>query len=379
MKQTQPYIIKQKDFKSHGFDINRGDTPYIDVWIDGMNLFIRSFKRTYGTLSDSNNRDVGGLLQSLKFVFGIIGNYERSFPHKVFYNIIFEKGKSQSHQELNKEYKQNRIVDTSVFTDDELKDYLDEKDNFKGELEQFKTIMQQLSNEINCLNVFYSEGDFVIRKGIHQYQYMMNELNKPMVHLIVSSDNDFKQLLSSDTPEIIMIYDSHKKKMIHKYNYDEFYDIKPQHIIFQKQIQGDKSDNIQGLPKYGPKRQQVIIDQISDKIHTNMTLEDIKQQIEGQTFSIKTAKTTLLESLNVLYNNYKMVNIVDIDNVDNMLNSKTQKDIIMGIKKYVNDRINNKHDLMFIHEVMKILSAYDIISMSNYSAIQSLKTSQINI
>jgi hypothetical protein len=91
-----------------------------------------------------------------------------------------------------------------------------------------------LSNEINCLNVFYSEGDFVIRKGIHQYQYMMNELNKPMVHLIVSSDNDFKQLLSSDTPEIIMIYDSHKKKMIHKYNYDEFYDIKPQHIIFQK-------------------------------------------------------------------------------------------------------------------------------------------------
>ncbi|HOO68026.1 MAG TPA: hypothetical protein PLC53_01505 [Bacilli bacterium] len=62
MKYKQPYIIKEKEFKYHGFDIENNEIPYIDVWIDGMNLFIRSFKRTYGTLNDSNNRDVGGLL-----------------------------------------------------------------------------------------------------------------------------------------------------------------------------------------------------------------------------------------------------------------------------------------------------------------------------
>lgn len=379
MKQKQPYIIKDKEFKYHGFDIKAGEIPYIDVWIDGMNLFIRSFKRTYGTLNDSNNRDVGGLLQSLRFVFGLISNYEKSFPHKVFYNIMFEKGKSQSHAELNKEYKQNRIVDTSVFTEDELKDYLDEKDNFKSELDQFKTIMQQLSNEINCLNVYYSEGDFVIRKGIDYYQYVMDKYKKPIIHLIVSSDNDFKQLLSDETPEIVFIYDSYKKTMIHKYNYDNFYDIKPHHIIFQKQIQGDKSDNIQGLSKYGPKKQQQVIDSIHDKITTKMTKEDIKEQITNSEFPIKTMKSKLLESIDTLYSNYKMVNIVDINNVDNMVNSKTQKDTIAGINKYVDDRIHGKHENMFIHEVMKILSSYDIVSMSNYSIIQGLKTSKINL
>ena len=379
MKQKQPYIIKDKEFKYHGFDIANNEIPYIDVWIDGMNLFIRSFKRTYGTLNDSNNRDVGGLLQSLRFVFGLISNYEKSFPHKVFYNIMFEKGKSQSHAELNKEYKQNRIVDTSVFTEDELKDYLDEKDNFKSELDQFKTIMQQLSNEINCLNVYYSEGDFVIRKGIDYYQYVMDKYKKPIIHLIVSSDNDFKQLLSDETPEIVFIYDSYKKTMIHKYNYDNFYDIKPHHIIFQKQIQGDKSDNIQGLSKYGPKKQQQVIDSIHDKITTKMTKEDIKEQITTSEFPIKTMKSKLLESIDILYSNYKMVNIVDINNVDNMVNSKTQKDTIAGINKYVDDRIHGKHENMFIHEVMKILSSYDIVSMSNYSIIQGLKTSKINL
>lgn len=379
MKQTQPYIIKPKEFKYYGFDVKQGEVPYIDVWIDGMNLFIRSFKRTYGTLNDSNNRDVGGLLQSLKFVFGLIGSYERSYPHKVFYNIMFEKGKSQSHAELNKEYKQNRIVDTSVFTEEELSTYLDEKDNFRSELDQFKTIMQQLSNEINCLNVYYSEGDFVIRKGINHYQYILDELNKPIIHLIVSSDNDFKQLLSDETKETVLIYDSYKKKIIHRYNYEEFYDIKPHHIIFQKQIQGDKSDNIQGLPRYGPKKQQQVIDQISEKITTTMDKEQIKEQIQDQKFKSKTIKQTLLESIDTIYNNYKMVNIVNVSNVDNMINSKTQKDIIVGINKYVEDRKLGRHEQMFIHEVMKILSSYDIVSMSNYSQIQNLKTSKISL
>jgi len=80
-------------------------------------------------------------------------------------------------------------------------------------------------------------------------------------------------------------------------------------------------------------------------------------------------KSKLLESIDTLYSNYKMVNIVDINNVDNMINSKTQKDIIAGINKYVDDRIYGKHENMFIHEVMKILSSYDIVSMSNYSII----------
>jgi hypothetical protein len=84
------------------------------------------------------------------------------------------------------------------------------------------------------LNVYYSEGDFVIRKGINHYQYILDELNKPIIHLIVSSDNDFKQLLSDETKETVLIYDSYKKKIIHRYNYEEFYDIKPHHIIFQK-------------------------------------------------------------------------------------------------------------------------------------------------
>ncbi|HOO68027.1 MAG TPA: hypothetical protein PLC53_01510 [Bacilli bacterium] len=84
------------------------------------------------------------------------------------------------------------------------------------------------------MNVYYSEGDFVIRKGIDYYQYIMDKYKKPIIHLIVSSDNDFKQLLSDETPEIVFIYDSYKKTMIHKYNYDTFYDIKPHHIIFQK-------------------------------------------------------------------------------------------------------------------------------------------------
>jgi hypothetical protein len=62
-----------------------------------------------------------------------------------------------------------------------------------------------------------------------------------------------------------------------------------------------------------------------------------------------------------------MVNIVNVSNVDNMINSKTQKDIIVGINKYVEDRKLGRHEQMFIHEVMKILSSYDIVSMSNYS------------
>lgn len=72
---------------------------------------------------------------------------------------------------------------------------------------------------------------------------------------IVSVDQDMLQLISGSTD----VFDPVKKRLITEKNFQEFFPVALTEFIHYKAIMGDKSDNIPGIPKVGPKRAATIV------------------------------------------------------------------------------------------------------------------------
>ena len=179
-------------------------------------------------------------------------------------SLVFVKEGSPEHRyEIFPEYKGNRRVKKD---DPEVEKKWKEIMELKEQLDE--AVQFCLKNlEVTVLKHPKCEADDLIANIAHA----LAKEGKDVV--VASNDQDFKQLLTTDEFGKIRVYDLGKKE----------YMTKPEHdALVYKAIVGDKSDNIPGIPGYGPKKAlkltQAIADGSFDLEHLGQEHYDVYQR-----------------------------------------------------------------------------------------------------
>jgi len=237
----------------------------VNIFLDGMNHYIRSFSTTYGLVYSPENKDISAFYYSVKHLALFMKMIEKIFDkHDIYTHIIVEHGKSPIMKDILSEYKTNRKYKPALTLEEEEK-----KDAFFNNIELFVEFLKKLSPFIKTYNLRNVEGDFVIA-----YLYYMTR-NVDTLNIIVSTDKDFYQLLKNDD---IIIINPYLNKIItqdvfNKHLKTESLDVN--NIIPYKILIGDKSDNIKGIT--GPKTAEKIIHMLEE--YSNEKIDNVEKLI----------------------------------------------------------------------------------------------------
>lgn len=344
------------------------------IYFDMMNVFIRYFHIFYNTIFDEDNRDVGQIINQLNFILTFIDKYELEFPHSCLYNAVIEFGRSKKHESMRKEYKKNRDITEDVWLEMDEEERIEEinkKESFKNQKQRLKNILTSL-DFINTIESHYLEGDFVIRYLMEVYEKMFPD--DQVVHIIVSNDSDLKQLMSKDLDYNVFIYDF-KEGLKSKDDFEEEF---PEKIVFQKQLIGDSSDNIRGIPSIGKKRQETIISELKEGLDQKMSQNEFREFLSQNLEEItnQNLRYKLRDNIDLVVQNYKMVNLININNVIDFLNYDFIKRVNEQTKEYVLKRKNDEKVLKKIKFIQK-LKEEKIFDLLNFNALLDFSVSNI--
>lgn len=121
---------------------------------------------------------------------------------------------------------------------------------------------------------------------------------------ILSGDKDLYQFIGGN----VMVYDTMKRKVAGREEAIEKFGVPPERVVDYLSITGDTSDNIPGIPGFGPKKAQTLITEFG-------TLEDIYKALDlgAATLTDKT-KATLEEHRDTAFLSKKLATIpTDVD------------------------------------------------------------------
>ena len=205
--------------------------------IDGLNTFIRSWS-TAPNLND-NGDHIGGIVGTLKSIGYAIRLIN---PTRVI--IVFDgKGGAKSRQEVYAGYKadraKNKIRLNRAYTD--LMNEEDEQVSMKRQM----FALGELLTTLPVTTMVYDgiEADDVMA-------YITTQLRKDGDKVfLMSSDKDFLQLVNKD----VSVYSPSKKKIYNINEVLEEFGIHPHNFINFRMIDGDKSDNLDGVNGLGIK------------------------------------------------------------------------------------------------------------------------------
>ena len=119
---------------------------------------------------------------------------------------------------------------------------------------------------VKCIHPGVLEADDII-------SYLCGHLEGQKV--VISSDQDLLQLISSQT----CVHNPMKKVTYNLQNFTDHFPVQLREFVDFKALMGDKSDNIPGLPKTGPKRAVTII---QSGIKETLTPSEYKQFISNR-------------------------------------------------------------------------------------------------
>ena len=230
-------ILKQIDEEHKGAgDLHRNSKTLV---IDGLNTFIRSWS-TAPNLND-NGDHIGGIVGTLKSIGYAIRTIN---PTRVV--VVFDgKGGSNSRKEIYGGYKSERGKNKIKMR---LNRAATIEMNPEEESASMKRQMQGLGELLSALPVTIMIYDGVEADDVMAYiATTLRQENEKVV--IMSTDKDFLQLVNKD----VSVYSPSKKKI---YNIDEVveeFGIHPHNFINFRMIDGDKSDNVEGISGLGIK------------------------------------------------------------------------------------------------------------------------------
>ena len=260
--------------------------------IDGLNTFMRAF-----SVNPSINEDglhIGGMmgfLKSIRYTCDILK------PSRCI--IVFDgKNGSGRRQKIYPEYKAtrkvkkrlNRNVDWGTAPEDE-------EQSIKKQIGRLIEYLEQLPVTLICIDGI--EADDTIA-------YISQQVLDKSDILIMSSDKDFLQLVD----DRVKVWSPTKKKLYNRDEVFEEYGIPSKNILTYRIVDGDKSDNINGIKGAGIKTIIKHIPQITeDRLFDVIDLMDFAKTSKS--------KTKLLESIknnsNLLKRNYLLMQLSQVD------------------------------------------------------------------
>jgi DNA polymerase-1 len=230
-------ILKQIDEEHKSFgDLHRNSKTLV---IDGLNTFIRSWS-TAPNLNE-NGDHIGGIVGTLKSIGYAIRTLN---PTRVV--VVFDgKGGSQSRKDIYSGYKSERGKNKIKMR---LNRAASVEMNPEEESESMKRQMVGLGELLSALPVTIMIYDGIEADDV--MAYIATQLKKENEKVIImSTDKDFLQLVNKD----VSVYSPSKKKV---YNIDEVkeeFGVHPHNFINFRMIDGDKSDNVEGISGLGLK------------------------------------------------------------------------------------------------------------------------------
>jgi DNA polymerase-1 len=237
------------------------------VVIDGMNVFIRHF--CVNPTVTAAGELVGGVVGFIRFIEWVVKTMS---PQKII--VIWEKGGgSAKRKSIYPEYKANRaridgLEDAGKPKSDRI------MDNHESRQKQLVMLVNILKHLPIC-QIYHPECecDDVLA-------YLVKEVlaNSPAQKVVISSDKDFYQLLIRDD---IIIYDQAKKNYVTAKDVVEKFGIHPRNFVLARTIDGDDSDNIDGIKGVGFKTLLKAVPEIGDpdnQMDINSLLECCKQK-----------------------------------------------------------------------------------------------------
>jgi len=230
-------ILKQIDEEHNAFgDLHKNSKTLV---IDGLNTFIRSWS-TAPNLND-NGDHIGGIVGTLKSIGYAIRTLN---PTRVV--VVFDgKGGSNSRKDIYSGYKSERGKNKIKMR---LNRAATVEMNPEEESASMKRQMLGLGELLSALPVTIMIYDGIEADDV--MAYIATELKKENEKVIImSTDKDFLQLVNKD----VSVYSPSKKKV---YNIDEVkeeFGIHPHNFINFRMIDGDKSDNVEGIAGLGIK------------------------------------------------------------------------------------------------------------------------------
>ena len=203
--------------------------------VDGLNTFIRSF-----AVNPSLNDDglhIGGLvgfLKSIRYSSDVLK------PSRVI--IVFDgKGGSKKRRKILPEYKGNRKVKSKLNRNvDWGTAPQDEQQSMKQQMGRLINYLEQLP--LTLVSVDGIEADDTMA-------YISQQLLPKSDCIIMSTDKDFLQLVD----DRVKVWSPTKKKLYNKQAILDEYGIPSRNILTYRILDGDKSDNIKGVPGAGLK------------------------------------------------------------------------------------------------------------------------------
>ena len=252
-------------FHNMTFENNQQGMTYNSrvLLIDAMNLFIRSYVAVPSM--DENGNHIGGMIGFLKSLGLAIRTFK---PTRCI--IVFDgKGGSQRRRKIYPQYKGNRkppirLNRTYDMTTDEQ-----ERENMKWQLVELVQILECLPLTIFAIDNV--EADDVIA-------YLSQLVTADNGHSIIySTDKDFFQLASPS----VKIYNPIRKKTFDEQVILEDYGIHPKHFHFFRALNGDKSDNIDGVKGVGEISLKKYIPEIADPL-VDVSFDMIQQKYVDQ-------------------------------------------------------------------------------------------------
>jgi DNA polymerase-1 len=259
------------------------------VIIDGLNMFLRSY--IINPTMDPKGNLIGGSIGFLKSLQKVCNDFK---PDEVI--IAWDgQGGSQKRKEMNKDYKAGRKpvrFNRRMF---ELSDV--EQEHNKAY--QHVRLMEYL-NELPIMQIVidYVEADDIIAvlNGHPKYR----DYHK----YIISSDRDFFQLVGERTS----LYRPIQKKLVTEDSLLAEHGIHPNNFALARAIAGDKSDNLNGVPRVGLKTVKSRFPfMVDEKVQSVETLAEHCRNV-AKPISVH---TKILGNLELIQKNYDIMQLYE--------------------------------------------------------------------
>jgi len=214
--------------------------------------------------------------------------------------VVFDgKGGSQKRRQTFSNYKADRKVKFRVNRQyDDMMSEEDEQISLKRQISWLGNILSILP--ITTMVFDNIEADDVI--GYLSKQVLTEEENG----LILSSDKDFLQLVSDN----INVWNPLKKEKITKERLVELYGFHPENFIWYRVLDGDKSDNIDGVKGCGLKTLQKRLPLFER--NKRVTIDELLNAAEAEKDKYKVFQT-IIDSKKIIERNF---NLMQLDNPD---------------------------------------------------------------
>lgn len=320
----------QDIFQNMKFDNNEQGMGYNSrvLLVDAMNLFIRSYAAVPSMDEDGNH--IGGMMGFLKS----LGLAIRTFKPTRCVVVFDGKGGSQRRRKIYPQYKANRKPPVRLNRAYDLTTDEQEKENMKWQL---ITLIEM----VECLPVTILALDNVEADDVIAYltQLVTQEGGKSIVY---STDKDFFQLVSED----VKVYSPVKKKTFDVDVILEDYGIHPNHFHFFRALNGDKSDNIDGVKGVGETTIKKYIPEIADP-NATISVDFLEQKYVNEKKVPKMIQN-ILSNKDIVERNLQLMNlhegIMSVDarlKVANMFNNHN-----VELRKYDLTKLMIKNKLL---------------------------------